>query len=790
MFKLNFKIALRNLKKYPVATCINIGGIAVAIAAFIVIVLYTRYENNFDANNPNYENIYLVGRDLPNNITSYTSAELAKKIKETCPEIVYVGKTKFTNFEFAMLNENTRLYLKNVLSADADAYKIFNFRINIEQFKPKAMGERSFFLSLNDYKSLFPKSKEVVPEMVMVVNKAFGMTSLVDGVFTPTPHSNIVFDGLALADDISFGTDATDQSYTTFIQVKPDTDIDHLENKINLLYHELLKKNVVEANLAGKKTKVIFLDPLKNLHLQARTEAVNHKKIIDGVLYLGFLVLLLGCFNAININIEQSTKRAKEIGVKKVMGATRYSLSLQFMLEIFVQCSLAVVIALIIVESILPSINTVLSVNLSLGSGDPTILWLLPITLLLTTILTGIYPAWILSSFKPALVLKGNFEKSFEGQWLKKVFLVFQFSIAMAFIIGLLIVKGQLNYMQTQDKGFSAEQLLYIKNQAIFNKEEVFKPVKDKIQKIDGVKSVTVASNIPTSPKASSQLFSVDGIENHFSVVNVGFDYFETLDIKLKDGRLFSSEFGLDTVSNVIINEAAVKKYNISNPIGKAIRGCNTTYNIIGVISDFKSEGFEKAVEPTLYSIKNACGEAKLAIMVKIDQNKIPSVLRELKGKWAGINKLDGEDLRYEFVDNLYNKLFERQERLRFIISALSAITMLIALFGIFAYAKFMTNSRRKEIAVRRILGAGDLQIVFLLNSHFTWLIIISNVIAVTAVYIIANKWLENFAYKQSLSASPFVITSALTGLLIIFTVSYQAYKAMKTSPAVILKSE
>lgn len=790
MFRLNFKIALRNLKKSPLATCINIGGISVAIAAFIVIVLFTRYENNYDAENPNYENIFLVGRDLPNSTTSYTSPELAKKIKETCPEVVYVAKTKFTNFEFAMLNENSRLYLKNVLSADADAYKIFNFRINIKQFKPKAKGERSFFLSLNDYKSLFPKSKEVVPEMVMVGNKAFGMTSLVDGVFTPIPHSNIVFDGLALADDISFETDATDQSYTTFIQVKPDTDIDHLENKINLIYHELLKKNVVEANLAGKKTNTIFLDPLKNLHLQPRTEAVNHKKIMDGVLYLGVLVLLLGCINAVNINIEQSTKRAKEIGVKKVMGATRYSLSLQFMLEIFVQCSLAAVIGLIIVESILPSINTVLDVDLTLGTGDPTILWLLPITLLLTTILTGIYPAWILSSFKPALVLKGNFEKSFQGQWLKKVFLVFQFSIAMSFIIGLLIVKGQLNYMQTQDKGFSADQLLYIKNMVIFDKEEVFKPVKDKIQKINGVKSVTVASNIPTSPKASSQLFSVDGIENHFSVVNVGFDYFETLDIKLNDGRLFSPEFGLDTVSNVIINEAAVKKYNISNPIGKAIRGCNTTYNIIGVISDFKSEGFEKAVEPTLYSIKNTCGDIKLAIMVKIDQNKVPAVLHELKGKWAGINKLDGEDFRYEFVDNLYSKLFERQERLRFIISTLSAITMLIALFGIFAYAKFMINSRRKEIAVRRILGAGDFQIVSLLNSHFTWLIIISNVIAVTVVYIIANKWLENFAYKQSLSATPFVITSALTALLIICTVSYQAFRAIKTFPARVLQSE
>jgi putative ABC transport system permease protein len=191
MFKLNFNLALRYLKKSPVATCINIGGIAVAIAAFLVIVLYTRYENSFDAENPNYEDIYLVGRDLPNNATYHTSPEFAKKIKEACPEIKYLGKIKFTDFEFALSSENSRFYLKNVLIADADAHKIFNFRINDNQFKPKGKGERSFFLSINDYKSLFPKNKVVVPEMVVVGDKAFGMTSRIDGVFTPTTHSKL-----------------------------------------------------------------------------------------------------------------------------------------------------------------------------------------------------------------------------------------------------------------------------------------------------------------------------------------------------------------------------------------------------------------------------------------------------------------------------------------------------------------------------------------------------------------------------------------------------------------------
>ena len=211
---------------------------------------------------------------------------------------------------------------------------------------------------------------------------------------------------------------------------------------------------------------------------------------------------------------------------------------------------------------------------------------------------------------------------------------------------------------------------------------------------------------------------------------------------------------------------------------------------IIGVIKDFKSEGFEKAVEPTVYSMKNACGDSKIAIMMKIDQRNASAVLNELKSNWSAINKLDGEDFRYDFMDNLYNQLFKKQEQLKFIFTWFSVITILIALFGIYAYAKFITNSRLKEIAVRKILGANNLQIISLLNGHFTWLIIISNVIAGTVVYIAANKWLENFAYKDSISAVPFIITSLATTILIVITVCFHAFKALKTKPVTVLKYE
>lgn len=790
IFRINFKIAFRNLRKSFVATCINIGGIAIAIMAFIIIILYIQYENGYDGGNANRDNIYLVGRDLPNNISNFTSAEFAKSIKENCPEVDYVGKVKFTNFEFALSNKRARFYMKNVLSADYEAYKIFGFHINDQSFKPKAHGARSFFLREGDYDLLFPGYNHFRSEMVGIGNKAFGQTAMIDGIFSPEMHSNLVFDGLAIADDISFGTDSAEQSYMTFIQVKPNTNIKNLENKVNGIYKMVASKNILESKSWGNKHMLIYLDPLKNMHLQAKNEPGDHKIIIKGVLYLGFLVLILGCVSSVNMNISQSTSRAKEIGIKKIMGASRNGLAWQFIFEIFFQCSVAAILGVLLVEVLLPTVNNVMEVKLSLWNPGNTIFWLIPLTLIVTTVLTGIYPAMVLSAYKPMAILKGSFEKSFEGQWVKKTFLVFQFSIAMCFIISLLIVRAQLNYMQMQDRGFTADQVLYIRNISIFDKEETFIPVKQKILKINGVRSVSVASNIPTSPKASVQIFQVDGAENYFSVVNVGSDYFETLDIKLSDGRLFSNKFESDTSANVILNETAVRKYRIANPVGKLIRGCNTSFKIVGIIKDFKSEGAEKAVEPTIYSFKKTCGDTKNAILVKLDQRRAPEVISALKANWANINKLDGEDFRYDFMDNLYKDLFKKQERLRFIITYLSALTIIIASFGIYAYARFMINSKKKEIAVRRILGANDFQILKLMNSHFIWLVIISNAIAMAVVYVAASKWLENFAFKKEITPFPFILTSAATTILIICTVCHHAYRAMKAIPAHVLKSD
>lgn len=790
MFKLNFKIALRNIQKNLSNTFINIGGMAVAVAAFITIILYVQYENDYDASNPNYKNIYLVGRKIQGDFSTLTSSDFARKIKAQIPEIEKVGKIKYTNFEFAISNKNARIYVKNVLSADIEASKILNFKTTDTIFKDADNTRRSFFLSESSLKTLFPQKHNLSPEMVTIGSVAAGQTGTVHGTFKEDLHANITFDGLALTRDIAEGMDSTDYVYTTFIQVKPHANIENLTKKLNMLYAAGLPRNAELIKFGDQTNQSVYLDALQNLHLQPKSGINSNRKVVNVILSLGVLILLLACINFVNINIVQSATRAKEIGVKKVMGANKGNLVIQFTIEIFIQCFTAATIALIITEFTLPVVNRIFEVNLSIWTSFSDSFWLIALTLLTTTLLAGLYPALVLSSYNPVRVLKGNFSNSTDNQWLKKSLLVAQFSIATAFITGLLLINRQLSYMQTEDKGFSANQVVFVQNNAIFNAQLDFQPVKDRIIQIDGVKSVSVTSYVPTGPKPSAQTFSIDGIDEQMLSVAVDPDFFETLSIKLVSGRFFSDKFGTDSSDAVILNEAAVKKYNLTNPIGKSIRSCNSSFQIIGVIKDLKAEGFEKVAEPTVYSLTNKCAEARTAILIKVSEGKASKALTTLKANWPGINKLDGEDFRYEFMDILYGKLFKKQEQLKFVFTVLSILTILIALSGLYAYAKFITRAKLKEIAVRKILGASDYQIFNQINNNFFQLVILSNIIVAPLIYIFANQWLAGFAYKQSISFVPFLITLSLTVLLSVLTVTIQGFRALKTTPSKALRAE
>lgn len=786
MFRLNLKIALRNLWKNKGITAINIGGLAIALAAFILVMMYFTYETSFDKENPNYDDIYVVGVNYPEFKTSYIAAPFARAIKQNFPEVESAGLITGSSFELTMRNGKNTLFTKKILVADYNAAKILNINPNGGLIKPTGELQRLSYLSPESMQTLFPNKKDNKPEAVGFGASNSGITGNIAGIIENNSHSNFTFDGVSVADQLGQNDNYDMNNYSIYLQLKPKTDVVNLEQKITKLYKsELLKSKKVEE-IKGIST---FLDPLSNQHLKPKAGNDAAYKILIALSSLGILILVIACINFTNLSIAQATKRAKEVGVKKLLGAFRFQLTTQFLVEIFLQCFVATILALILAELVLPNFNNLFQVDLSIWHLDNNLFWQLPLILTTITLTAGIYPAMVLSGYKPAIVLKGNFATSKQSYWLRNGLLVLQFSVATVFIIGLITINLQLKYMRNQDLGFTANQVVYIKNISIFTDPLKFEPIREKVLKIPGVNSATVANFIPSGQNGIDS-YTANGIKANIDFVNVDFDYFETLDIKLKGGRFFSKQFKTDTVNSAVINESAVAKYGIKNPIGQIIRGSKIDYKIVGVIKDFKSQGFESDVQPTIYTIKDQYGGFKMEIMLKIEEGKMATALAALKAQWSQINPKDGEDFRYEFLDELYGKLFKKQEQLQSVFFAAALLTIFIAILGLFAFAKYITNGRMKEIAVRKILGASDLQVLKLINTSFFVMVIIANLISWPIAYILTKKWLETFAYRIDIPIFPFVLSALITIGLTIITVSLQARRAVKANPVDALKYE
>ena len=789
MFKLNLKIALRNLWKNRGITTINVGGLAIALAAFILVMIYATYETTYDKENPNYNNIYIVGRTLPEFSTNFTSPPLGKAIKASFPEVEAVGMTKRGGFEFPINSPNHTAFITNYLLVDYEAAKLFNLKPEGGLLKPESDERHLFYINKETMQTLFPAKQDNKPEMVSIGGKVAGQTGEV-GVITGNPHSNITFNGLSVRKELGAGENYGYNNYHTYIQVKEGTDIPALESKINELYRKDQIRGGEDPNSASFKGSSIFLDPLKNLHLRPKAANDSSYKVIVAISVLAVMILVIACINFTNLSIAQATKRAKEVGIKKVLGVYRYQLTFQFLMEIFLQCLVTSVLALVFAELMLPQFNNLFNVSLVIWTKESSLIYQLPLILLAITIIAGAYPAVVLSGFKPALVLKGNFQTARSTSWLRNALLVVQFSVAVIFIIGLLIITSQLKYMRTQDAGFNPNQVVYIKNLSYFTDPKVFQPVREKIMRIPGVQSVTVASNIPDGSENGSNGYVANGVAATIDFLDVDFDYFETLDIKLSKGRFFSRDFKTDTANSVLLNESAVAKYGLTDPIGKTIKGCNTEYKIVGVVKDFKAQGFEIPVQPTLYAIKDPCGNMKLEVMVKIDQAHMSEAIKSLQSQWSEINKLDGENFRYHFLNDLYGKLFYKQEQLQSVFFAAALLTIFIAILGLFAFAKYMTNNRMNEIALRKILGASDLQVLKLLNTSFFRMVLIANIISWPLAYVLTKKWLDTFAYRVDMPILPFVLSALVTIILTVITVSLQATNAVKANPVDALKYE
>lgn len=805
MFRNYLKIAFRNLWKHKGYAAINTGGLAIGLAGFIVLLLYINYQHSYDQWSPQLKNIYKVNvkksissSDKQGVWSDECDIRIAQWLKNSLPGIKGVNSVNGSFDHPISIIADNKAFLENTnLFHDSDSsfFKVFPF--------PFIAGNRKYALNkvhsmvITDSLALkwfgtvnvLDKSVKMklwssdpgtLYEITGVIRKPASPTSLpLEAVFNSGR-----FDNVPTNPEVTYAANM----YVSLNTNPPDSIFAKQVNRIyTSAFESLLKKrhtSLAEYIKSGKQYGIRLM-PLQDVHLHP----LNSKSLMEKlapVLVLSVALLLIAIINFANLSTALATERAKEVGVRKVIGADKKSLIFQFMMEAAIQCILALIVALFLVELFLPLFNQLLNTSLSVWRYHHSIAaiwWQLVIIILVTILLSGIYPSFFLASFDPVKILKGGFRHGAGGVRIRNTLIVIQFLIATGFIIGIGIIQKQVNYMANSELGFQLSGLINLNTG--YNKK-----LTTRLKTIPGVTGVGTTNQLIGNTYNFMREVKYQGESKNISIVSISLGTLKAMKVNLLAGRLFSPQFGLDTVNNIVINESAAKLFG-GNAIGKTIyENDSLAKHIVGVIADYHYEGFDKKVLPTIYSSLHAPGPKAFTnnLVVRINTKQFNTVISDIKKTWESF--FPGYPLHYTFLEESFHQVIADDLRFRKIVSVFTLLSLMLSMVGIFALSAFITTNRSKEIGIRKVLGANIIDILKTLNKKFILMVIIANIIAWPVTYILTQKWLNGFAYRIDIPVWPFVVATVLSITLTVLTVSVQAWRVVRANPVDALKYE
>lgn len=783
MFRLNLKIALRNLWKTKGYTLLNIFGLSIGLAGFIIILLYANLEKSYDTWNPEAKNVYRLSIKWGPDQDEYSSspAELAPALKEMIPEIEDYGRFYvWDSYQRLLTSGSKEMYVDHILGVDSNWFNLFPYKFIYGDAKSSILSNDQIVLSQPVSEKIFGKTNPVGQSIMINTDKRY----TVSGVYElPNTPEHIEEEGFIKKS--SKGDGWNNSNFYTYLKARPGTDAKMLSEKLNAAFQKL---PVVKKDSAMQKVRLITL-PVTDVYLHATSLQDPIKRgnptMVTILVLFASLLLIIACINFTNLAIAQSVKRAKETGIRKVLGAAKSNLITYFLTETTIQCVLALLLAFVFAEVSLPLMNRLMEINISLFSySNPGQLILqIGVLMLLVIILSGGYAAFFLSSYEPVKVLKGNFSRGTGSLWMRKVLISVQFVVAIVFIISLMVIKQQVTYIKNQDVGFKKDHLLVFKIRKGDTRRN-FQQVKDRLLKIDGVKGVSRVNYYPgvKDMQVVGRDFNGQSIEN-MSVVTLDFDYFDVMGMPPIAGRVFSNQYKTDSTS-VVVNEAAVKKYGLQNLIGK--KWFEGRF-IIGVVKDHVQKGMELAAEPTAFMIESKSSNPANQVVLKLNGEHTQQTIAEIKNVWQSVEPFP---FQYTWLDQSFANVYVQYVRLDKIFNVFTYVTLALAVLGLFALASFTVQERTKEIGVRKVLGAETRDILKMINRAFLILVLIANLIAIPIAYILASTWLSGFAYRSTMTIWPFLAATFVSVLVTVLTVSIQTYKTANAKPVDALKYE
>ncbi|HTD98256.1 MAG TPA: ABC transporter permease [Mucilaginibacter sp.] len=807
MIKNYIKTAFRNLLKNKGFTAINVLGLALGLATCLLIVFYVFDELSYDRYNVNLDRIYRINNEIKfggnENTYSESPAPTAAALKSDFPEIEQV--TRFRQRGGNQVKKgNQNLQEENMVYADPAIFSVFTLPM-IEGNPATALKETHTIVITERIAMKYFNSTSAVGKVL-----TFNDTALykVTGVIKNIPkQSHFDFDFFISMPTISESRDDSwfSNNFDTYILLRPDADYKKLQAKLPqfLIKHAgpqlqgILHMTFAKLEQGGNHFRFSIF-PLKKIHLESPAKYDMGSKGDIKIVYIfsaiAIFILLIACVNFMNLSTARSSNRAREVGVRKVLGSPRKYLIFQFLTESIMVTLVGAIIAVFIAWGMLHVFNEMSGKELSV---TPQILgWLLPVLLLFVIVvgcLAGSYPALYLSGFQPIEVLKGKLAAGFKGGMLRSSLVVFQFMISIFLIIGTIVIYNQLKYIQSKDLGYDRDHVMIVNRVwTLGNKAKTFK---QEIQQLAGVKSVTMTGFLPTSGyNNNSSLFKDPVLDAKKAVQsaiwNVDEDYVPTLGIKIKSGRNFSSKMKTDSTA-IIINEAAEQLLAFSNPLNQNLylpmdskASVMKPFHIIGVMKNFNFRSLRENVTPLILFDAEDTG----SLSIRMSSSDIPALLAQVKNKWASMSP--NLQFEYSFMDEDFDKNYRTEQRWGTIAIAFTSLAIVIACLGLFGLAAYAAEQRTKEIGIRKILGANMSTIVRMLSKDFIKLVLLAIILATPVAWWLMSIWLQGFAYRQNIQWWV-VAVAGMTAILIAFiTISFQSIKAALTNPVKSLRSE
>lgn len=807
MLKNYFKIAFRNLIRTKVYSFINIFGLSLGVACCLLLSLYVHDEFTYDRHHQRLADLYRIDTQFGGEIVGfdklgYVSPPIAMTLKDELPEIEaatrIVGSFSGQNL---IQYEDKKFYESNAYTADSTLFDVLTYEF-IEGNPKKALTDANTVIISEALSNKLFGKESALDKSLLINQGGAPINYKVTGVYK---HNNSFFDANFITSMMSEGpgeyirTDpeasnewAGQNFIQAYIRLAPNHSQASVEKKINEV---LVKYGSEDMKLLGI-TKTLFLEPVKDIYLKSAVDKNQRITYIYVIASIGVFILLLACINFMNLSTAKAAKRASEIGIRKAMGAFRSSLMTQILGEALIIVLIAILISTVLVQVALPFFNEVSGKHIMLNRDN--VLYFggaLLILTIVTGLIAGSYPAFYLSSFKPAEVLKGKLALGNASGRLRQTLVVLQFVVAIFLVCGMLVISRQLSFMKEKDLGFNPQAKVIIPLRTAEAKQQ-YVSLRSELEQVSSVHGVSGAAFPPGSQIFNDMLFYMEGgsmetaILNRRNIIDAG--YMELLGIKLIAGRGFTDNRKA-AQGQLILNRASVKKFGVEpeKMIGQKLnfdwQGEKYTFQVIGVMEDYNQTSLKDPIVPIMFEMADTTNNYNFMI-ASVTPSAFSESISSIENIWK--EQVSDAPFEYTFLDDDLQEQYDEDRRISRIITYFSVISMIICSLGLYGLSSFMAERRLKEIGVRKVMGASVTQIMSMMSKEFVRLILVAFVIAIPLSWYAMDKWLQGFEYKTSLNIAPFLYAGISALIIALLTISYESLKAANTDPAKTLRNE